>query len=126
MVSWNVNAYTFSSSPPISAVPDVLKTFFDRGSFVSCWSKNERTKKTKKTKYGDGALSVALFLVARVCVYAVRRRDQRGVPTDLREIPVDYRDIFAGPGLASLRDLRGLGGRLLRQAAVSSQMYTSK
>ena len=39
---------------------------------------------------------------------------KRGVSTDLREIPLDYRGVFAGPGLASLRDVCSLGRWFLR------------
>ena len=55
-----------------------------------------------------------------VCRGEVCRGYQRHVPPDLRDVSVDDRRVFAGHWLDPLRDMPGIGYRLLRQAAVSA------
>ena len=110
----NIYIYLYSFLP-LPTHP--ISTFSPRATSssgpVSDWSTRNRRRSDWSNKFGDGALRF-------VFVRAVCRRDERGVSADLREISVDHRDIFPGPWLDPLGDVRGGGRRLLRQTFVSA------
>lgn len=64
------------------------------------------------------------FVCLNLYLCGVHRGDERHVPPCIREIPIGCRSVFHGSRLDSLLDLSGIGGRLLRQAAVSENGRT--
>ena len=55
----------------------------------------------------------------------VCRSYERNVPPDIRDIYIDNQGVLPRSWVDSLRDVPGLGRRLLRQATVSNEKITS-